>query len=250
MRDASQTLTLSIDSQVLSRFPSLKVIGFSAANLEAVSLTPAVLRDAWKRTAAALARRGITSGDVSRLWTVRQWRSAFGQCGLSAPAFTGSVETLLRGALTAGAVASTVPLTGLCSAIAARHMAPIRGWDVDALPESTVTVRFSKPATDWFLPLQARPTDLQQIPGAVVCAAGDTVLCWSFNYRESRQTCLSTESTRALFTSEALSRRQAAASADGIEELRRQLARRGATVSALVCADAASPRIELGLTRT
>src|SRR5919109_2873671 len=53
-----------------------------------------------------------------------------------------------------------VPAITVRSTIAARHRMPIIGCDVDSLPVSTVTIRMARPATDWFLPLGARPTDI------------------------------------------------------------------------------------------
>jgi DNA/RNA-binding domain of Phe-tRNA-synthetase-like protein len=249
MELAAHTLTISIEPPVLARFPALELVGFTASHLDTVARTLTVddVRAAWERTAAAFARRGMRSEDIPMLSTVREWRKAFELCGLAASSFTGSVEALLRGVLTGGMVAPTVPISGLCSAIAARHMASIRGWDLDALPQASINVRFSKPATDWFVPLQARPTDVPSFSGAVVCAAGDTVLCWSFNHRESRQTCLSAVSTRALFFSEALNGEQAHASAEGMAELRQHLAERGAAVSEPGVANAEKPRIEFDL---
>src|SRR5918993_2898211 len=101
------------------------------------------------------------------------------------------------------AVVTCGPVAALCSLIAARHLAPIVGHDVDALPKSVLCLRRARPGSDWFLPLGARPSDVRLHRDAVVYAAGEMVLSWSSNRRDSRQTCLDAHTRRAVFFSEA-----------------------------------------------
>jgi DNA/RNA-binding domain of Phe-tRNA-synthetase-like protein len=240
-------LTVSIDPQLFARFPALTIGGFVATHLDraASALTSDDLHTAWKRAAAGLARAGITIENLSNVSPIREWRQAFAACGLKPSSYKGRVEALVRGVLKEGRVVTPVPIATLSCAVAARHLAPLGGYDVDALPVSTVTIRAARPGSDWFLPLGARPNDVPLKPGVVVYAAGEMVLCWSFSHRDSRQTCLSPETTRAVFFSEAVMPQQAQAAVDALHDLRLLLAERGARVSAPAFADPDRPAVAL-----
>jgi DNA/RNA-binding domain of Phe-tRNA-synthetase-like protein len=240
-------LTISIDKQLFVRFPALTVGGFLVTHLDraASALTSDDLHAAWKKAAAGLARGGITIENLTNLSPIREWRQAFAACGLKPSSYKGRVESLVRSVLKEGRVVTPVPIVTLYCAIAARHLAPLGGYDVDTLPASTVTVRPARPGSDWFLPLGARPNDVPLKPGVVVYAAGEMVLCWSFNHRDSRQTCLSADTTRAVFFSEAVMPQQAQTAADALHDLRLLLAERGARVSVPAFADTNTPAVAL-----
>src|SRR5918995_181630 len=154
-------------------------------------------------------------------------------------------EPVVRRALKKGAVVTCGPIAALCSLISARHLAPIVGHDVDALPKSALCLRGARPASDWFLPLGARPSDLPLHHDVVVYAAGEVVLSCSFSHCESRQTCLDAHTRRAVFFSEAAMPQHASVAETALCELRRALADRGAGVSALTFADIHKPHVAM-----
>jgi len=238
-------LTVTIDPSLFNRFPALRVCGFAVADLDraTASITEADLHDAVADAAAGLARSGITSGNAAAVPVIQQWRQAFATCGLAPSTYYGSVESHVRGVLQDHCTAVTVPAIALSRAISARFLAPLSGYDVDALPGPTVTIRAARPQSDWFVPLGARPTDIPSNPAVVVVAAGQTVLSWAFNHRDSRQTSLRAETRRAVFFSEAIAPAQAGAADDALQELCDALRRRGATVGPPVVADARTPSV-------
>jgi DNA/RNA-binding domain of Phe-tRNA-synthetase-like protein len=238
-------LTFSIDSPLFVRFPRLAVAAFAATHLDraAANIRRDELEAEWRAAASELARRGITLDTVGNAPPIREWREAFAACGLGPPAYTASVEAAVRGALEHGGIFTRVPIVTLCSAISARWLAPLRGYDIDALPTSAVMLRASRPASDWFLPLGARPTEIPLEPGVVVYGAGSSVLCWSFNHRDSRHASLADDTTRAVFLTEAVSGPQVEAAAAALDELRWLLIERGAVAGASMIADAHTPSI-------
>jgi hypothetical protein len=127
--------------------------------------------------------------------------------------------------------------------IARRHLVPIGGYDVDALPDPVMTFRAARPLTDWFVPRGGRPTDVPLRPDLVVLAAGTTVLSWG--YTESRQTCLCETTRCAAFVSEALSRAQRYPAFAALDDLRRHLAAAGALIGPPSFVDARRPSAEL-----
>ena len=238
-------LTLTIVPPLFDRFPALRVGGFAVAGLDRAiaSVTEADVRRALAQAAAALARSGITSGNAAAAPAIQQWRQVFAACGMPPATYQSSVESHVRGVLQDDCTPSTVPAITLSRAISARHLAPLSGYDVDALPGSTVTIRAARPESDWFVPLGARPTDIRSNPDVVVYAADHTVLSWGFNHRDSRQTSLRDDTRRAVFFSEAIAPVQAVAADRALQDFRHALRQRGAAVGPIVVADARTPSV-------
>jgi DNA/RNA-binding domain of Phe-tRNA-synthetase-like protein len=246
----SSVVSLSIDAPLFARFPALRVGGLLVAHLDRVApiLTRSELDARWRTAVAELGRGGITIENVASVPAIQQWREAFAACGLPDSVYRGSVEALVRRVLKAGRVMTAVPVAALSDAISATHLAPLNGYDVDALPARTIRLRMLRPDTDWFLPLGARPTDLPRNPRVVVYAAGETVLSWSFNYRSSRQICLHPETSLAVFFSEGVRSQHADTIAAALEDLGSVLARGGADVSPAAFVDRSTPEVELSFT--
>ena len=242
-------LTLTIDPSLFNRFPALRVGGFAVAGLDraTASISEADLHEAVADAAAGLAQSGITSGNAAAVPVIQQWRQAFAACGLAPSTYYGSVESHVRGVLRDECTATTVAAIALSRAISARHLAPLSGYDVDALPGCTVSIRAARPQSDWFVPLGARPSDIPSNPAVVVIAAGQTVLSWGFNHRDSRQTSLRAETRRAVFFSEAIAPAQAIAADRALQDFRDALRQRGATVGPPVAADARTPSVAVRL---
>jgi len=242
-------LTVTIDPSLFTRFPALRVCGFAVADLDraTASITEADLHDALADAAAGLAQRGITGGNAAAVPVIQQWRQAFAACGLAPSTYYGSVESHVRRVLQGECMPTIVPAITLSRAISARYLAPLSGYDVDALPGATLSIRAARPQSDWFVPLGARPTDIPPNPAVVVIAAGQTVLSWGFNHRDSRQTSLRAETRRAVFFSEAIAPAQAIAADRALQDFRDALRQRGATVGPPVAADARTPSVTVRL---
>ena len=199
-----RTLTLSIDPSLFARFPSLRLGAFVAVHLERVSLS-------------------MRQQEVKELMQPRVNSRAAENAGWL------------------GTVISSVQLAMVSRAIAVRHLVPLHGYDVDALPAAAITIRAARPRSDWFIPMGARPTDVPLSEDDVVHAAGTTILSWAFAARESRQTCLCAGTRRAAFVAQAITSAQMRAAAGALRDLRRLLATHGADVSDVVVVDAHAP---------
>jgi DNA/RNA-binding domain of Phe-tRNA-synthetase-like protein len=240
-------LTFSIDPLLFERFPQLRVAAFTASHLDRISRAP--LHDdldaAWTAAASELARRGITPDNIEDVPPIRAWRRTFEACGVAPSTYAASVERVVRRMLAYGPEVTRDPVASLCSAVSARHLAPLRGYDVDMLPGTSLTLRMARPQTDFFLPLGAVPTDTPLEPEVVVYAADRVVLGWSFNHRDSRQTCLADDTMRAVFLSEGIDAEQAATASAALNHLRRILRRHSVHVGPLAAAHAQIPSIGL-----
>jgi DNA/RNA-binding domain of Phe-tRNA-synthetase-like protein len=76
-----------------------------------------------------------------------------------------------------------------------------------------------------------------------VYAAGSTVVCWAYNCRDSRDTCLTAETDVALFVGEAVTARQHDALRTALDDLAGRLAGAGASVGPTVYADRDRPSV-------
>jgi len=207
-----RSITLSIDPELLLQFPELQLGGFIATRVDRAS--PAIAEE------------------LSELMRASAGTLAFEHAARVRP------------------LVAAAGLTTLCRAVALRHLVALTGYDLDALPSPGITIRAALPATDWFVPLGARPTDAPMRRSVIVHAAGPIVLSRAFNDRESRQTCLTSATRRAVFVTDAVSSEQAKAAAAGLEDLRVRLANLGADVGSTMFVDAWTPCAELKCGRT
>jgi DNA/RNA-binding domain of Phe-tRNA-synthetase-like protein len=68
--------------------------------------------------------------------------------------------------------------------------APVGAYDVKKLPTDEVVLRRCRPEIDGYQPLGATQDGFPLLPGLMVYAAGNNVLCWGFNHRDSQLTAL------------------------------------------------------------
>lgn len=240
-------VTLRLDATVLERFPELSVGGFAVEGVDraAAALDQAVLEGLWAGARAALDGAGARLETAAELPPVRGWRQAFAACGVKPSTYRSSVEALVRRVLKEGAVRTPIAAVTAYCALSVRHLAPLGGYDADRLPSREVVVRAARPGADRFSPLGGRAEDMPLGERVVVYASGDTVICWSFNHRDSRDTCLVEETRAAVFFGEALSAEGRADVAAALEALRTLLVSCGARATPIAFADAAAPVLAL-----
>ena len=229
--------TLVIAGEVAGRHPDILVGGLVATGLRsAAAAAPPLPED----TAQALVAQDVTIELVADHPLIKDWRAAIAACGLKPSTYKSSPEQLARRTLKSGPVQTGLPLVDLYCEVATRHLAPLGGYDVDRLPEGDIDLRLGRPG-DIFSPLGGGEMPLTD--KVVVYAAGDTVLCWAYNCRDSRDTSLTEETDTGLFLGEAVTARQHGALRNALDDLAGRLAAAGAEVGGIVYADAKGPSI-------
>ena len=169
---------------------------------------------------------------------------AIAACGLKPSTYKSSPEQLARRTLKSGPVQTGLPLADLYCEVATRHLAPLGGYDVERLPaDAPIELRLARPETDVFVPLGGG--DMPLTDRVAVYAAGSTVLCWAYNCRDSRETCLTEDTDTGLFLGEAVTVRQQEALRVALDDLHGRLVRAGARVGPLMYADATAPEVDL-----
>lgn len=232
------SVSLRIADEIAERHPDILVGGLLASNLRAAAATVAG-QPFPEDTALALVSQDVTIELVADHPLIRDWRTAIAASGLKPSTYKSSPEQLARSALKGGPVRTGRVLVDLCCEVAARHLAPVGGYDVDRLPAEPIVLRLADPETDSFVPLSGG--DVPLTGRVAVYASGPTVLSWAYNCRESRETCLTEESDTGLFLGEAVTERQHAALRIALADLAGRLAAAGAQVGPVVLADAQHP---------
>ncbi len=222
------SIKLSISKEILGRHPDLSVQGIVVSglrNLEKPFTVPSSseIRD-------GIASMGISIENLASSPLVAEWRNAIALCGLKPSRYKSSVEALSRRWLSRQEVTTSVCAVDLYCAVSVLHMAPLGAYDLDRLPSPDVALRLADPLNDCFVPLGGRPEDMPLTEDLAVYASGSTVLCYAFNHRDSRETCLTEGSERAVFLGEAVTRSQGLALDAAIEDLERRLASSGVGV--------------------
>ena len=222
------TVRIVIDPVVAQRWPQVVVRGFHASGLDRASIdVPPISEVISELTAAGVA-------DAHALAThelVAPWRDAVSACGLKASRYKSSAEALARRFLKNDRVTTGVPAVDLYCAVSAKNLAPLGAYDVERLPATRIDLRHARPG-DEFAPLGGDTAAMPLSQAVVVYAAANTVLCWSFNHRDSSSTCLRPTTTRAVFVGEAVTTAQVDQLNVAIEELKRSLELGGVDIGA------------------
>lgn len=238
-------LRLTVAEQVGNRHPGILVGGLVASGLRAAAV--AVDRQLFPTdTAQALVNQDVTLELVADHPLIRDWRAAIASCGLKPSTYKSSPEQLARRTLKSGPVRTGLALVDLYCELSTRHLAPLGGYDVARMPSTEVRLRLADPSGDTFSPLGGRDGDMALTDRVVVYAAGSTVLCWAFNCRDSRDTCLTPDTDVGLFLGEAVTAGQHQALRRALGDLAGRLRAAGATAGPVVYADRSSPEMQFG----
>lgn len=231
---------LGIAGEIAALHPDILVGGLLASDLRATAAAVAAAPFP-DDTAQALVSQDVTIELVADHPLVRDWRTAIAASGLKPSTYKSSPEQLARRTLKSRPVRTGRALVDLYTEVATRHLAPLGGYDVERLPAPAIDLRLARPGADSFAPLGGGDPPLTD--KVAVYAAGCTVVCWAYNCRASRETCLTEDTEIGLFLGEAVTARQHGALRIALADLAGRLAAAGATVGPVLFADHEEPQI-------
>jgi DNA/RNA-binding domain of Phe-tRNA-synthetase-like protein len=240
------TASLTIDPAVLSQFPEVAVWGFIASGVDRLrAVDDTALEEHWRAAGDAIGKEGVSIELLASHPAVAAWRNATTAQRLKPSTYKSSVESLVRRVLKEGSLRTPIPLVDIYCAVSARHLAPAGGYDLSLLPSRDLWLRHGRPGRDQFEPLGGRAADMPVTEQVVVYAAADTVICWSFNHRDSRTTALQSETTDAVFFSEAVTAEGSERAKRAMVDLADAVRSLGGSAGAVRGCSAEQPRMEL-----
>lgn len=237
---------LSLDPSILGREPEIVAGGFMATGLKAAAEACTNLDEVFQEVKGSLEAAGVTGQNAVERPEIAHWREAIQACGLKASKYKGSVEQLVKRVLKKGVVQTPLPLVSLYCAVSAKHLAPLGAYDLDRLSEPSITLRLGRPEADTFAPLGGGD-DLPITDQVALYAIGNQVICWAYNVRDSRETCLTAETETGIFLGEAVHPSQRDGLREALDELKERLTNLGATTGDVVLFDGSRPGSELEL---
>jgi DNA/RNA-binding domain of Phe-tRNA-synthetase-like protein len=241
-------LPFQIHDAILKRHPEILVGGFLVEDLHvAAAAAGRDLDELFQGAVSTLTAAGINLDNLTSEPRIAAWRSAIAASGLRPSRYRSSAEQLARRLLKDGAVRTPLPIVSLYCALSAKHLSPLGAYDLDRMPPAELTLRLGRPETDAFLPLGGDPADMPVTEQVVVYTAGDRVLCWAYNVRDSRETCLTADTERAVFFGEAVDECQHEALRGVLGELSARLTTLGAKAGETLFFDRRTSQGRLGL---
>jgi DNA/RNA-binding domain of Phe-tRNA-synthetase-like protein len=235
------SFSLNIAGEIADRHPDILVGGLLASNLRATA--GAVSGQPFPDdTEQALVNQDVTLELLADHPLIRDWRTAIAACGLKPSTYKSSPEQLARRTLKSGPVRTGLALVDLYCEVATRHLAPLGGYDTTRLPAPAVDLRMARP-DDAFSPLGGGEMPLTD--KVAVYGAGSTVICWAYNCRDSRETCLTEDTDTGLFIGEAVTARQHGALRIALADLAGRLSAAGASVGPVIFADREAPKVDV-----
>lgn len=209
----TQPIRLSIDPAALEILPGLQAWAFLATGLEPQELAGPSASDL---------PPDLDKAQVVGHESIAVWRNAFRSMGLRASDRRSSVEQLVRRLVAGHDLKVGIWSVDLYNTLSIRHLAPIGGYDLDALTQQPILLRPGC-IDDLFEPLGGEITKMEIGTRTICYAQGSTVLCWALNHRDSRRTVLKQASRSALFVSEAIDKLGAERSTAALMDLSNQL---------------------------
>lgn len=235
--------TIVINNALLARHPNLTVAAFAVSGLGNADAALAKQRDLFDGVAATLKECGLSQQNLAEDPRIKGWRTAISACGLKASTYKCSAEQLVKRTLTDGGVKTPLPVVTAYCAESAKRVAPMGAYDLDRLPGDRIELRLAAPGIDSFSPLGGRAEDMPLSDKVAVYAVGSTVICYAYNHRDSRDTCLAVSTDDAIFVGEAVEPVHLVPLRVAISGVRAQLSAVGAHAGAIIEVNGSKPEM-------
>ncbi|MBB5752985.1 B3/B4 domain-containing protein [Prosthecomicrobium pneumaticum] len=194
-------------SDIAAAFPDFRVALVVFEGLAVGSERPEAL-DALIAAREAETRHVYAGTDLSAIPGVAAWRTAYRAFGIKKTSYRSSVERLVKNVLAERPLPRINPFVDAYNAVSLRSVMPIGADDADRVGLA-LAFRYARPG-DSFVDMAggeegegATPAEDPPKPGEVVYAAGSTVLCRRWNWRQDARSLVAPETRRAVVTVQA-----------------------------------------------
>lgn len=188
-------MKIQIEREVLERYPDAE-IGYLVAQVSVKNSDTHV--DALKRMLGKdLADKGINATNFVIHPSLSKWRKIYeDDFQVNAKTYRSSIEALVRRIVTGKEIwniNSVVDLYNCCSVFS---LLPMGGYDLKKI-SGTITIRFAS-EQEPFYPLGAKEK-IEAKSNHVVYADDQRVICWLWNHKDARETCIDEDSETVIF---------------------------------------------------
>lgn len=219
---------IEVSKAVRDTFPELRISYFTATQLR-THLCNANADKLLNLARSDIQALNIQGEAIGQLPLLSPWRSAFVKQGVKPSKFRPSAEALFRRFASGRYVSVGNVLIDAYNAVSARFQVPLGIYDQEKI-QSIISVRYLD-VGDQFYPLGANPSDYFLDSRIVGYVSGSTVMCWSFNHRDSQLTCIDEKTDNVLIVAESIEFSQQESRKAAISELREFLKDLGVNVS-------------------
>ncbi len=228
-------------ADIANDFPDYRVGLVIASGLRIADDRPAAL-DAAIAEAEARVTADLGGRDIPSIPELHDWRRAYRAFGIKKTSYRSSVERLVRSITSGRGLPRINALVDTYNLLSVNRLVPVGADDLDRV-DGPLAFRYSRDG-DTFLPLGAQ--DPQNDPpkaGEVVYADATKVLCRRWNWYQDARSPVTTATSNAVLTVQAMGAADVDAACAELAELLRTHV--GATVDYAI-ADAGTPEVSVG----
>jgi lysyl-tRNA synthetase class 2 len=190
-----RNFSIILDPAVLEKYPQTQ-IGYVVAK-GIVQKSHPIVDDLKQKLPQVVQSMGLTKENYQQHPAIVGWRHIFtDDFKITDPNCRSSVEALLArivGGKKLWNISTVVDLYNCCSVAS---LLPMGGYDLSAI-SGDITLRYAKEG-EVFLPLGSEDIILTQ-PNHIIYADNQNVLCWLWNYRDSRVSAIKETTTDLIF---------------------------------------------------
>jgi DNA/RNA-binding domain of Phe-tRNA-synthetase-like protein len=223
------TESIQVHPALRSTFPGVRIAWFLAEDADKIAAYPQASR-LIDQIQTEISARSLSPEQIGQLPLIAPWRSAFSKQGIKPSQYRSSADALVRRFAANKYTPVGIEIVDIYNALSAQHQVPMGAYDRKKFGSKTIDLRFGEPG-DKFCPLGGNSDNYFLNERVPVYAAGSTILCWAFNHRDSRETCVDAETQSALFVADAIDKVQYDSQSKAINHLRSLFAEAGVKVT-------------------
>jgi DNA/RNA-binding domain of Phe-tRNA-synthetase-like protein len=194
-----------------------------------------------------ICRAQWSSMELSAIPGVAAWRRAYKGFGIKSTSYRSSVERLVKRVVAGDEIPRINAFVDLYNAVSLAHVLCLGADDLDRIQDTInadLAFRFAREGDSFIdmAPAEGLPAEQPPKSGEVVYAAGSTVLCRRWNWRQDARSVVNAQTRRVVLTIQSNGEGSVEAAADALSVL-------AASELAMTCkvafADSAHPHVQM-----
>lgn len=230
------SIRFSIAPSVVETFPSIYVAGLRASVENPAGLRPVMSQLRGKITDIRAQLRSFDH--ITSVPEIACWREAYARMEVKPSKFPSSIEALLRRVAKESEIETGIEIVDLYNLVSIISKTPIGAYDARKLKDRDIRLRHAQPAIDRFQPLGGSAEHFPLKPSLVVYGSEDSIFCWGFNTRDSREVCIDEHTKDIVFLAECATSDRRPPTCHAMSSLAQSLRAGGVAVADVVDFDA------------